>query len=263
MKLTQKNYYTKRNRYLTNSKVKDYQKSRAFFKRKHIDHAVDQKKTDAFLLGGMVDTLITEGEAKYFKKYEAVKTRSSKYEGKKTQVTLLMDQKAHDMANAMMTSLIFQELEEYERQVILQHDFKKSKKTNFSGIAGMLDFLYVAPDCGHAVIVDFKTSATIDPFKYHRSAISYQYDQQMAMYGWLVHLVYGVDLENITYRHVVMEKDTDGIYTIKPFTFDPLWIDETRERLMAIVDIINNQKDWEDAPVSMLTDSYFLTPYGN
>jgi len=61
MELTTLNYHSPENNYLTTSKVKDYLLDEKYFADKHIDHSIVDEKTDALIVGSMVDTALSEG----------------------------------------------------------------------------------------------------------------------------------------------------------------------------------------------------------
>ena len=74
--LTPSNYYDKNTKALTCSKIKDFATCPNYFKRKHILNEIEEDQSDAFLIGGLVDKLLS-GED-FGKKYEVVARRTPK-----------------------------------------------------------------------------------------------------------------------------------------------------------------------------------------
>lgn len=260
-KITHKTYFTKRNKYLSNSKVGDFNKSKAYFKRKHILGKVEKKESPALLLGSMVDTYLTEGPAKFRQLFVPVARRSLKNPPTGyTEVTQAVYDQGLAIATKVASTKAFKDLKKYKKQVILQHDIKDFSQ--FPGIAGMLDFLLVDMKNKKAHIRDLKTSKTADMRKYFWHAIGFGYHRQMAMYGWLVSETFGIPRENITYGHLVVEKDPDAIYKVVTFMFDTAFITTCMDKLKEKVYQIDAETRWLDDEVTW-ENAYIINEKGS
>jgi len=250
MKLNKENYYTPANNFLTSSKTRDYLKSPEYFFQKHVLNSIEQKKSDALLEGRMLDTLLTEGEDVFEYNFRPVERRSLKNPPTGyTEVTQTMYDACLQRAEKVKKTQAYKDLSLYKKQVILEKEFQNFGK-RFAGIAGMLDFLHVDEQKKYAVIIDLKTSTTVDPMKYYWHAIGYGYELQMAWYGWLVHEVYGIDYNAIEYGHLVIEKDTDGINRVGTFFFDKDLIMAKRNMLEDLAYEIAHQENFKDKDVT-------------
>lgn len=209
-KLTKKNYYQTNNGWLTNSKINDWLKDKCYFYRKNILGTVPPKKTDAMLIGSAVDEWLTKGRKSFDKKYKLVSRRTSgnDYELNQTQYDHIVK-----MCEKIEIQDAYKSLKKHKKQVILSYPLELGR--HFAGIAGMPDFLKI--NGNHANIVDLKTSAEMDSInKYHWHCENFGYYRQAAMYSLLVYLNYP-EITDIICNHLVVEKDSDGIYNV--FTY--------------------------------------------
>lgn len=262
MQLTEENYFTPENNFLTSSKVKDYIKSPEYFFEKHILGIVEQKRSDALLEGKMLDTLLTKGQDVFEFLFRVVERRSLKNPPTDhTEVTQTMYNACLQRAAKLRATTAFRDLTTHKTQVILQKELPNLGK-RFVGIAGMLDFLHLDVVNNLAIITDLKTSVTVDPTKYYWHSINYGYDIQMAWYGWLIHEVHGIDYHNIQYRHLVIEKDPDGIGKVGTFTFNNDFIDLKREMLQSLVVEIGNRETFKNKDVTW-DNATILKPFSN
>jgi len=215
-KLTAKNYYSKDNPYISSSKLKTFIKDKALYKRRYINYE-PQEKTDALIIGSAVDTLLTKGNKAFQSEFKVVDRRSSKEEDdRRMQLNPTMHDKVMDIVDSIKRQDIWNDLKRrhWKKQVILKNDEL--------GICGMLDFLQVNGD--YAIIVDLKTSNTIDPKKYYWHCYEYDYFLQMAFYKTLVKTNYP-EVELVKCYHLVVEKDSDELYDCAVFQFDDEIID--------------------------------------
>jgi hypothetical protein len=247
MKLTTKNYHSEKNKCLTSSKIKDYLLDERYFFDKHVLRIVEPEKTDAMLIGSMVDEALSFGVKSMKRKYVPVARRGKESVGRKTEVTQAMFDSAMNMIQSVMTTSAYKELDAFERQVILTADIPKSKYFD-SKLAGMLDFLKVEEN--RAVIVDLKTSSTVDPKKYYYHSKDFGYWMQAATYSFLVCATYNIPLENIEFYHLVVEKDMKGIHKVRTFKFDPKGIAWMVGELHKIIGEITTKEEFKKSDCS-------------
>ena len=240
MKLTHNNYFTEDNKYLSNSKVSDWLKCKDYFKKKHIDHTIYQPVTDPMIIGSAVDTWLTEGRAKFNKQYTTVSRRSRKSDTPwRYQLTPTMYDSIGNMCTKAMKSPAIKYLkkEKFISQEILHHDMDLGE--HFAGIAGIPDWYKI--DNKVAIVIDLKTSQTIDPTKYHYKCLDLGYYRQQAMYQMLLKSK-NKDVSDYISYHIVIEKDTDGINKVQTFELDQDRIEQEKVNLLEVFDSIGAEK---------------------
>lgn len=249
MKLTKKNYFSAKNTFLSSHKIKDYLLSPQYFKAKHIDKTLVEEPTDAMHIGSMTEMLIeNDGFKKLCKIYNVVARRDKKIDDPRIQVTETMFMEANNLASAIKSTQAFNELKGFKKQVILT-----SKTEN---LCGMIDYLKITDD-GKAIIVDLKTSRTVDERKYWYQAEDLGYFIQAACYVRLVKENY-LDIDDVSFYHLTVEKDAKGINKVKVFLFPYKKISDTIHEILVIIDEIEKRTDWSQDVVS-LTNPVLLT----
>lgn len=256
MKLNKTNYFTKKNQYISNSDVGLYLKCPKRFSDKKKGKVV-KSETPALRIGKAVDVYVSEGPASFARQYVASARRSIKNPPKTfTELTLAEYAQVEAMGKKVRSTSAYKALVKgkFKKQQVLQYDMKLGR---FKGICGIPDF-YKIDDNGHAIIVDLKTSATINPFKYHYHCLTYGYYRQMAMYSYLLAKIFPstIHSKKLEYKHLVIEKDPDGIYNVATFILDPDLVTKERDSLVRTIHEIKNTKtfkpknaSWEDATV--------------
>lgn len=247
MVLTKNNYFTPENQYLTNSKLKDYLKSKEYFYEKHVKHSVEKKETPALVLGSMVDDIVTCGWKTFEKNYKVVTRRNLKNPPKAyTEVTQAVWDEAVEIGTKVRKSQAFKDLKGFRRQVLLKYNEKIGL---FKGLAGLLDFLKIEGNI--ATIVDLKTSNTCHPKKYLYHSFDYGYFWQLAFYAKLVLLNYE-EVNIVRCYHVVVEKDADKIYPMNVFEFSQVNIAQEMLKIDNVLEEINTMKarDYKDEIIS-------------
>lgn len=238
-KLNKNNYYSANNKYITNSKLGDYLKDKRYFYEKHVLGKVETEPSDAMLIGKAVDCYLMEGSEEFKKKYVPVLRRNLKDPPKDyTEINATMYEDIVKMSERIMSQTAFKELKGYKKQQILQVDMPLGDI--FYGIAGTPDWLKMSKDANHCVIVDLKTTQSIDPNKYYWHCLSYGYFRQQAMYQMLVEKVHGIT--NFKSYHLVMEKDTDKIYNCQVFELDQNKINEEKVFINTLLAEIAQEK---------------------
>jgi len=246
--LNHENYFTKENKHLSNSKISDWLKSKHYFYKKHISCETSQSVTDAMVLGSAVDTWLTESREEFEKQYIQVTKRSRNGDTPwRYQLNKTMYDAVENMCTSAEDSPALKALSDYETQKILQSDIQLG---HFDGIAGIPDLIKIDGDT--CEIVDLKTAKTIDPTKYHWHCIDFGYYRQQAMYQILAENIY--KCKNFRSRHVVIEKDPDGINHVQTFILNQGRINKDKDFLFQVFESIKNEKDflphkasWDDA----------------
>lgn len=247
-KLTKENYFSIANRAITNSRISDWLKCKNYFKRKHIDGTVDFKRTSAMITGSVVDELLTQEEItgnyivgdkrkKEFKDLENVNV-----------ISQLQYDEMIGLASAVEETSAYKELKDYIKQDILQ--FEGDYGDYFDSIAGIPDFYKIVktPDGHKCIIVDLKTSQTINPVLYAKHAEGLGYYRQQAFYQILLAKKYP-QIDEFESRHIVVEKQRD-IYNVGTFVIDQWKIDVEKDEIKRIIEEIKNEKSFKKKDAS-------------
>ena len=247
MTLTNENYFTADNKYLTNSKVGDYLKSPNYFYRKHILHEIENKTSKAMVTGSAVDFLLAQDDDKPV--FKVVARRNIK-----NPPTDCIEVNESDYEEIMAIATAVQETEvfadidkKYIKNPILSFDTKIGK--HFVGLAGRPDYILVTDK--EIIIVDLKTSRTTDTRKYYYHCKEFGYFRQQSVYQWLAKKTYG-DLPVRSY-HLTVDKQKD-ICNVVLFELDQNEIDREAREVEYLTTEIANRTDysrpkiaWKDA----------------
>ena len=238
MKLTLANYYTKENKYLSNSKISDYLKSPNYFYRKHITHEIKPKGSEAFVIGSGVDYLLAQDEVK--PNYVVVERRNLK---NPPEGIIEVNQSQYDeifsLADAVASTDVYKDIDKnFKKQVILKYDYAIGK--HFVGICGLPDFIKVTKD--EIIIVDLKTSRTTDPRKYFYHCKEFNYFNQQAQYQNIAMLMYP-GRKKISSYHLVVSKEKD-IYDVQLFLLNQREIDKAANVVNRAIFEIANRLIW-------------------
>lgn len=223
-KLTKRNYFTKANTHITNSKVSDFMRSKEVYKKKWIDWTWDRCKTPSMILGSIVDEYISTGkvpksyQVKVLKKDDPVKYETQQSMNSECLISQDVYDKAINMSLRIVKSDIYKWLKarKVKFQVLLTATY------NEVPVAGLLDALVIEGDT--AYVLDFKTSnerGMLNLKAWYWHCKDFNYFRQMAHYGELVRLNYP-EVKNIIYRHIVISSSEEDNYTIKIFELDPV-----------------------------------------
>jgi len=246
-KLTQRNYFTTKNQYLSNSKLKDYAKDKHYFYQKHVLGNIEQKKTDALFIGSAVDCWLTSGEKKFREKYYIVSRRTTNSPDYEFQLNQTMYDSVEKMCRKIESQTAYTQLRGFKAQQILQVDRKIGI---FEGLCGIPDWFKVKDD--HCIIVDLKTAENALQTKYHYKCLEYGYYQQQAMYRILVQANYP-EVKIFEHRHLVVEKDPDGINNVFVYKLSEARVleevDEIEKLLLEIAEekkFLPRNVSWDD-----------------
>ena len=245
IKITKDNYHSADNKFLSSSKMRDYDKSPEYFYNKHILRTIPSLQTEAIIRGSLVDVLLTGSKSEMEKRFRVVERRNLKnppigY----LEINQSQYDEAEKIASKIKKTPAWKELKGHERQAIL---FCDKPVGRFPGFGGMLDFLYVNRDI--AIITDLKTSSVIEPKKYYYHALDLNYDMQLAVYEDLVRYNFPEVKEDIC-RHLVVETDKDEIYKVQTFQFHDSLIEMGRVKYKEILKKIAKEKTYKDEPAS-------------
>lgn len=260
--LNKNNYFTLENNYISNSKIGDWLKDKEYFRKRHIDGTVKRIETQPLRLGSAIDYWLTSNKRIFDKKYIAVSRRNLKNPPQNyTELPMAEYNLVYDLCSKTEQKNAYRALSGFQRQVILSQDI--DNLGNYKGICGILDFLQV--DDKNAIIVDLKTTASIDPKSYHYKALSLGYYRQAAMYSLLVLANYP-EVINIECKHLAIEKDPDGIFNCQTFDLDSERIEAEKEFILNTIKEIANEKEfapknisWEEAiPIGEIAEEIDL-----
>lgn len=247
-KLDTNNYFTLDNRAISNSRVGDWLKCKNYFKRKHIDGTIDFKKTSAMVTGTVVDEFLTAD--KITGNYVIGDRRKKEFRDL-TDVTVVSEKQYNemmDLAIAVEETKAYKDLKDYKTQEILQ--VPADLGPYFDSLAGIPDFYNIEKD--KCIIVDLKTSQTVEPYLYAKHAEALGYYRQQAMYQLLLASKYP-DIKKFESRHLVVDKTKD-IYNVSTFVIDQWKIEVEKRNLIEIFKEIKEERDfakkeatWENA----------------
>lgn len=245
MKLTKSNYFTIRNKYITNSKITDWFKDKNYLYRKHVLGEVPEKITDAMLIGKAVDLWLTDSEKAFREKFIKVSRRNLQDPPKDYyELPISQYEKVEVMCQKIQQQKIFKQLKGFHKQKILQTDMPLGL---FEGYAGIPDWFKIKDKT--AIIVDLKTAPSIVPAKYYYHCLDYNYFRQQAMYQILVKDNFKEVEEFISY-HIVFEKDTDDIFDVGIFVLDQERIEKEKQIINAVLFDISNERKFLPKDIS-------------
>jgi hypothetical protein len=255
--ITPQNYFDINNRVLTRSKIKDFTICPNYFYRKHILGEIETEKKKAFLIGSIVDELLTMIDNQ--KLYAVVegdgRTKDVKDQKKNLEfygITVLSaDDYDHiiGIASAVENTDAYQTIikDGYVKQMILQAEMPIGE--HFEGLAIMIDFIKFDGDT--CTIVDLKTANNIDDQKFHYSAVDYWYYRQMALATILVRLT-KPEIEIFKYYDLVVDK-TKNIYHTRLFQLANSRVEQEVSTLEGIIESIKEETEFKKYNPSFTT----------
>lgn len=249
LKLTHANYFTKKNKYISSSKLGTFIKDKSLYKRRYIKWE-KQDITDALIIGSAVDCLLTGSLAKFSKDFVMVERRSTKSEDTRMQINESMLRKITGIVNSVKRQEIWKELKQprWKKQTILTNDEL--------GICGMLDFLLIQED--HAIIVDLKTANNIDSKRYYWHCYDYNYYLQMAFYKTLV-LKNFPEVKRVDCYHLAVEKDPEELYNCALFQFEKSLVENEMVHMLIELENLRNEKEFKPKSISW-KDKILISP---
>lgn len=246
-----KDYFTDKNKYISSSKIKDWLKSKEFFKKLYITNEIKREVTDALIIGSAVDCWLTRSERTFRKKYEVVNRRATENPNYEFQLNDTMLKKIEAICRSVVRTQAYKDIrkQKYKNQMIIIKPIKGLRR--WKGLCGIPDWFKVKED-GTCVIIDLKTTQDASPKKYFYFCLEYGYFLQAAMYRILLQYKYP-QIKKFLNLHLVVEKDTDGINNVYTYELSDAKVDEARQEIEAIVNDIAAEKlflpkpaRWED-----------------
>lgn len=244
IKLTPKNYYDKNTGALTCSKIKDYAICPNYFYRKHILCEVEDAPSDAFLIGGLVDKLLS-GED-FEKRYEVVERRTAKakVDAEERGVTLMLQSQLDEIievADAVDQTDAWKTIKEKGVfQDILQVPMDIGK--HFNSLAGRPD-VYWIDENGVCFLTDLKTAASADHRKFYYQALGFKYHWQLANYKMLLTILHP-EIKSFRCFNLVVAK-RKNIYDVELEEIPENIIARAEVEVMDMIAKINNDKDFK------------------
>ncbi|MCP5375218.1 MAG: PD-(D/E)XK nuclease-like domain-containing protein [Rickettsiaceae bacterium] len=251
-KLTLKNYYTPKNNYLTSSKLKDYIKDPYYFYQKHITHEITETlDTPSVKIGSAVDCYLTRSASIFNKTYQRKVTKKENpdlYEYQQIAPENLLTPAEYErtlgIIDAVKRTTLYKDIKKnFKKQVILQHEMPLGP---FQGLAGALDFYKV--EGGLGIVIDLKTTQSVDQRKFGYQAIDMLYYFQQAVYGKLLEFNFP-EIKRI--KHYILAVENNVPYRVAFYKLDDNEIQFNRQLLFSTLDEIRKLKVNEYKPIDL------------
>ncbi len=283
MKLTNKNYFTAKNNHISNSDISNWKKCKNYFYKKKVTREIVQPITDALVIGSAVDEWLTVNMGSYGSKYQMVKRRTNKDdENYRYQLTGKMVDEIEGMCTAVEATEAYKELmfegiidcpaTEYDKatnsykevierkiikrhksQQILQYDFPIGE--HFLGICNIPDWYIIDKKTGVCTITDLKTAKAFNgsKTKWHWKCVEFGYYRQQAMAQKILKLLHP-EITSFQSRHLIVEKDPDGIHNVYAWIISQDRIDDAMIELNETLEDIHNEINFNKLPASWSED---------
>lgn len=260
MKLTHKNYFTAKNKHISNSDISNWKKCKNYFYKKKVTREIVQPITDPLVIGSAVDCWLTEGFEKFEAQYEVV-ARRKRDDTYMYQLTKTMYDDITAMCQAVEATDAYKQIkkEKHKSQVILQWDFELGKY--FNGLCNIPDWFKIYED-GTCVITDLKTTAAFggSKRKWHYKCLDYGYYRQQAMAQKLLQEKYP-EITEFRSRHLIVEKDSDGIHNVYAWYLSQDAIYEAADDLTIAVLEIEQEELFNKKPATWDTEDVAVGDY--
>ena len=257
MKLTSKNYFTAKNNHISNSDKNNYKKCKNYFYRKKVLRDLPFKVlADVLITGSAVDEWLTKSEASFRKKYKV--TNRSKTEDQETyryKLTQGMYNEIVGMCKSVEASEAYKLIkkEKHKSQKILQWDFPINEY--FDGICNIPDWYIIDKKTGICTITDLKTAKAFggSKIKWHYKCLDYNYYTQQAMAQKILKHDHP-EIKFFQSRHLIVEKDPDGIHNVYAWIISQDRIDDAMIELNETLEDIHNEINFNKLPASWSDD---------
>jgi len=246
--MNKKDYFSLKNKYISSSKIKDFLKSKEYFKKLHIDGTLERFVTDSLLIGSACDCWLTRSERTFRKTYHLVSRRTSDSPDYEFQLNQTMMEKIEAICHAVVRTQAYKDIrkQKYKSQKILIKPMKGLGR--FRGICGIPDW-YKIKDDGTCVIIDLKTTQDASPKKYFFFCSEYNYFLQAAMYRILLKHKYP-QIQTFLNLHLVVEKDTDGINDVYTYELANQLVEENIALISELIKAIAAEKQFLPKPAT-------------
>ena len=248
-KLTQENYFEINNGVLTRSKIKDFLIDKNYFYRKHVLGEIEKQPKKAFQIGSIVDELLTMLDSK--EKYKVLDVDLRTKAGKEAKADAeasgyeLLKQDDYEfimnIASAVEETDVYQMIikEDYVKQGILQAPMDLGE--HFDSLAIMIDFYKIDGDT--CIIIDLKTTNSVDNRKFFYSAQDYWYFMQMGIATYLFEKLHP-EIKKFKYYNLAVEK-TKNIYPVKVFELAESRVRISMDYLHTVLNEIKDEKEFK------------------
>jgi hypothetical protein len=250
MQLTHELYHTIKNRYLTRSRIGDYNKCPRYFYDRHVTGEKEQKDKDCFKIGSAVDAWLTRGKEAFMREFVAVERRNLKNPPKDyTELTPAQFEEIVSMCEVIERQPAFHDLSDHKAQQIITWDTPVGE--HFIGLAAMPDWIIFDDDT--CIITDLKTSTNTSKEKYHYKCEDFGYYNQFALMQLIIEKT-RPEIKDFTFRHLIIDKDPD-VNTPHAFYLDNERINHAKRELTGLTlpriakdtEFLPKLVSWDDA----------------
>lgn len=253
MIITEQNYFDLDNKGLSQSKIKDYLKCPNYFYRKNISGEYVRPVKKAFQIGDAIDNILTQAETpdgyavcenKRTTKAGKAEAADLEFAGKKV-ISRTDFNTIIEAADAVDKTEAYQEIKNtFTFQEIIE--IEKELGEHFKVLYGKLDAYRINSD-GVCDLLDLKSAMTIEERQYFYKFFSFGYDKQIWFYAYLLKLKYP-KIKSFRYWHLAVEKSEP--FRVKLFTIPNRFIDKCEKEMLATIDKIAHDKEFNKETVS-------------
>ena len=249
MILTKKNYFSLKNNYLSNSKIKDFMKDPDYFYKRHVTGEISFEPTPSMKIGSAVDLYLTGSAVKFRKTYQEKVLKKDNPDVYSTQQSIHPEYllsstefaKVIGIVDSVKRTDIYKSIKKnYKSQKILQFPMKINKF--FEGICGVEDWYKI--EGNSCTIIDLKTTASIDERKFRYSCDDYAYYRQQSMYQTLFKLMY----PNLTHftSYILAVENIGPHYHSKMFKLNQEVIEFNKITIWEVIEELKQMKSIKD-----------------
>jgi hypothetical protein len=246
-----KTYYNSDYSMISQTMLKDFMKSKQYYKKKYIDKILPSEDSEVYKVGTAVDIYVKHGKQEFLSHFS---TRVLK----KNNPAEYTAQKFNNYSKHIITETnwwVVKSVSEYllsipDVQFLNKHCLKDAILKH-NNLIGELDYLYL--DGEQAVIVDLKTAENIDKRPFFYKALEYGYNTQLAYYRMLVRLNYP-EIKNVKCYILAAKKDrfipSACFYEVSATVMDKQE-EVIKNALVELQACIDGEKTWDDPTPSI------------
>jgi len=261
--ITKENYFELNNKGLSQSKIKDYLKCPNYFYRKHILGTIEKEDKECFKIGSTVDDILTEKDSvDNYAVFEGDRrTKEGKYDyqnlldaGKK----IITEQQYSDIINisdAVINTSAYKQLSTYYFQEIIEVP-SINLGEHFDCLYGKIDCYEIKED-GVCILVDIKTTMTVDDRQFFYKAQGYGYFKQMWFYAYLLKSKYP-EIKSFKFYHLAAE--TTEPYRVKLYEIPEEYINREEDEMLETIKKIAEDKTFAKQDASFERPTRLLDP---
>lgn len=198
-------YHSLKNRYLTNSRIKDFLKCKKYFYELHISGTRKKKQSDVMKIGSAVDAWLTRGKDEFLRNFIGVTRRNVKNPPAGiTELTMSQYDQVVGMCEVLENQPAYLELSDHNAQQIISVDMPIGE--HFCGLSGIPDWYKIEGE--KCIITDLKTSNNTNEKKHHYKCMDMGYYMQFAVMTVILRKTHP-EIKEFEYRHLVIDKGTD------------------------------------------------------